>query len=282
METSSLRARLDAAVAGIRAIDSRRPDIAVVLGSGLSPFAKTLVNATTIEYPQIPNMPVVTIPGHAGQLVIGELPDTPNGPVIAALAGRVHYYEGHDMDTVVFPVRMLVSLGIKTVVLTNAAGGISPTARPGDLVIITDHLNLQGRNPLIGPNDSALGPRFPDMTRVYDPALRAIAHTAAQKMGSELREGVYAALSGPTYETPAEIRMLRTLGADLVGMSTVPEAIAIRHMGGRVLGISCVTNLAAGVSPTELSHEEVEQTARATRDRFARILQETLRGIGKA
>jgi purine-nucleoside phosphorylase len=196
--------------------------------------------------------------------------------VVAALAGRVHFYEGHAMDTVVFPVRMLVSLGAKFVLLTNAAGGIAPTSRPGDLVLISDHLNLQGTNPLIGPNDSALGPRFPDMTRVWDPELRAIAQRAAQSEGSELREGVYAALTGPSYETPAEIRMLRAMGADLVGMSTVPEAIAARHMGARVLGISCVTNLAAGVSATDLSHEEVEHTAKSARDRFTRIVRRTL------
>jgi purine-nucleoside phosphorylase len=273
---NDLRARLAAATDSIRKRDARVPDIAVVLGSGLSPFADTLVDATVIEYPEIAHMPVVTVPGHAGKLVIGKLPDAPDGPVIAALAGRVHFYEGHAMDTVVFPIRMLVSLGAKFALLTNAAGGIAPTSRPGDLVLISDHLNLQGTNPLIGPNDSALGPRFPDMTRVWDPELRAIAQRAAQSEGTELREGVYAALTGPSYETPAEIRMLRAMGADLVGMSTVPEAIAARHMGARVLGISCVTNLAAGVSPTELSHEEVEHTAKSARDRFTRIVRRTL------
>jgi purine-nucleoside phosphorylase len=273
---NDLRARLSAATDSIRKRDARVPDIAVVLGSGLSPFADTLVDATVIEYPDIAHMPVVTVPGHAGKLVIGKLPNEPDGPVVAALAGRVHFYEGHAMDTVVFPVRMLVSLGAKFVLLTNAAGGIAPTSRPGDLVLISDHLNLQGTNPLIGPNDSALGPRFPDMTRVWDPELRAIAQRAAQSEGTELREGVYAALTGPSYETPAEIRMLRAMGADLVGMSTVPEAIAARHMGARVLGISCVTNLAAGVSATDLSHEEVEHTAKSARDRFTRIVRRTL------
>jgi purine-nucleoside phosphorylase len=182
----------------------------------------------------------------------------------------------------VFPVRTMVNLGAKTVVLTNAAGGIAPTCRPGDLVLISDHLNFQGAHPLIGPNDTTLGPRFPDMTRVYDPVLRALARRAASAEGLELREGVYAAMSGPSYETPAEIRMLRVLGADLVGMSTVPEAIAARHMGARVLGISCVTNLAAGVSATELSHDEVEHTAKATRERFIRVVLRTLASIGKA
>jgi|LNFM01.1.fsa_nt_gb purine-nucleoside phosphorylase len=280
--SSDLRARLDAATASIRARDSRTPDIALVLGSGLSPFADTLVDATVIPFPEIAHMPVVTVPGHAGKLVLGRLPGVPDSPVIAALAGRVHFYEGHSMDTVVFPARMLIALGAKTVVLTNAAGGISPTCRPGDLVLISDHLNLQGTNPLIGPNDSALGLRFPDMTRVYDPALRALAQASAHAEGTELREGVYVALTGPSYETPAEIRMLRAMGADLVGMSTVPEAIAARHMGARVLGISCVTNLAAGVSATELSHDEVEHTAKATRDRFIRVVCRTLAAIGKA
>lgn len=279
---NDLRARLAAATQSIRQRDARAPDIAVVLGSGLSPFADTLVDATVIEYPDIAHMPVVTIPGHAGKLVIGKLPGVEDSPVIAALAGRVHFYEGHSMDTVVFPVRMLVSLGAKFVLLTNAAGGITPTSRPGDLVLISDHLNLQGTNALIGPNDSALGPRFPDMTRLWDPELRAIAQRAAHDEGTELREGVYAALTGPSYETPAEIRMLRTLGADLVGMSTVPEAIAAKHMGARVIGISCVTNLAAGVSPTELSHEEVEQTAKATRERFTRVMRRTLATLTRA
>lgn len=279
---NDLRARLAAATQSIRQRDARVPDIAVVLGSGLSPFADTLVDATVIEYPAIEHMPVVTVPGHAGKLVIGKLPDVPDSPVIAALAGRVHFYEGHSMDTVVFPVRMLVNLGAKFVLLTNAAGGITPTSRPGDLVLISDHLNLQGTNALIGPNDSALGARFPDMTRLWDPELRAIAQRAAHDEGTELREGVYAALTGPSYETPAEIRMLRTLGADLVGMSTVPEAIAAKHMGARVIGISCVTNLAAGVSPTELSHEEVEQTAKATRERFTRVMRRTLATLTRA
>lgn len=280
--TTDLRARLDAATASIRARDGRVPDIALVLGSGLSPFADTLVDATAIPYPEITHMPVVTVPGHAGKLVLGKLAGEPDGPVIAALAGRVHFYEGHSMDTVVFATRMLIALGAKTVVLTNAAGGISPTCRPGDLVLISDHLNLQGTNPLIGPNDPSLGARFPDMTRVYDPALRALAQGAAHAEGTELREGVYVGLTGPSYETPAEIRMFRALGADLVGMSTVPEAIAARHMGARVLGISCVTNLAAGVSATELSHDEVEHTAKATRERFIRVVRRTLSAIGKA
>jgi purine-nucleoside phosphorylase len=279
---SPARQRLENAIRAIRAREPRAPEIALVLGSGLGAYASTLANATSVPYADVPGMPGVSIPGHSGRLVIGELPGVAAGaraPVVAALAGRVHFYEGHAPDDVVFPVRLLIALGARTVVLTNAAGGISPTLRPGDLVVITDHLNLQGRNPLIGPNDETLGPRFPDMTHVYDPALRALALAAGDRLGAPLREGVYAALPGPSYETPAEIRMLRVLGADLVGMSTVPEAIAARHMGARVLGISCVTNLAAGVSPVPLSHAEVEQVAGAARERFARVVDATLHAI---
>jgi purine-nucleoside phosphorylase len=279
---SSERTRIDEAAAAIRARDPRVPDIALVLGSGLSPYASTLVDATTIAYPEIPGWPQVGVAGHAGKLVIGHVPAeraTGRSPVVAALAGRVHMYEGHSPQDVVFPIRVIMSLGAHTVVLTNAAGGISPTLSPGDLCAISDHINLQGRSPLTGPNDDTMGPRFPDMTAAYDPELRAIAHDAAARAGTTLREGVYAALIGPSYETPAEIRMLRALGADLVGMSTVPETIAARHMGARVLGISCVTNLAAGISPSVLSHAEVEDTARRVRDTFARLIEETVRAI---
>lgn len=284
MESLPLRRRLEEATALIRSRDARTPDVAIVLGSGLSPYAATLERATVVPYAEIPHMPQVSIAGHSGQLVIGELAGPGGGRpiVVAALAGRVHMYEGYSPDEVVFPVRMLVTAGARSIVLTNAAGGISPTLRPGDLVVISDHLNLQARSPLTGPNDPELGPRFPDMTHVYDPEMRRLCVTAGEQVGVPLREGVYAALSGPSYETPAEIRMLRILGADLVGMSTVPEAVAARHMGARVLGISCVTNLAAGVSPVPLSHEEVEATARAVRASFARVVDATLRAVGEA
>lgn len=275
---TSLRARLDESVAALRARDPRVPSVALVLGSGLGAFADTLVDATVIPFSEVPHLARVTVPGHAGKLVIGRLREGPS-PVVAALSGRIHLYEGHSPDDVVFNVRALLTLGARTLVVTNAAGGISPTLRPGDLTLLSDHLNLTGRTPLAGPNDDSLGPRFPDMTDAYDPALRRLAHSAAESVGQTLREGVYAGLLGPAYETPAEIRMLRAMGADLVGMSTVAEVIAARHMGAKVLGMSCVTNLAAGVSPHALSHAEVEETARLARDRFIALLEAILRGL---
>lgn len=275
---NTLRERLDESVAALRARDARVPSVVLVLGSGLGAFADTLVEANAIPYGEVPHLADVTVPGHAGKLVIGRVKEGPS-PVIAALAGRIHLYEGHGPGDVVFNVRALVTLGARTLVVTNAAGGISPTLRPGDLTLITDHLNLTGISPLSGPNEETLGPRFPDMTDAYDPALRKLAHGAAESVGQTLREGVYAGLPGPSYETPAEIRMLRALGADLVGMSTVAEVIAARHMGARVLGLSCVTNLAAGVSPHALSHAEVEETARHSRGRFVALLEAILRGL---
>lgn len=279
MGTTSNPTRWEATVEALKARDPRTPDVALVLGSGLGAFADTLVDATSIPYSEVPGMGAVTVPGHAGKLVIGKLPGEGPSPVIAALAGRIHMYEGHAPDETVFNVRALAKWGASKFILTNAAGGISPTLRPGDLVLITDHLNLQFRTPLLGPNDASLGPRFPDMSRVYDAALREVAHGVALEQGFALREGVYGGVLGPQYETPAEIRMLRTLGADLVGMSTVAEAIALRHMGKKVLGISCVTNLASGVSPNELSHAEVEETAKQTRSRFVGLLSGILRAL---
>jgi purine-nucleoside phosphorylase len=282
MQLSPVRYRLEEAVKTIRRKEKRVPDVALVLGSGLSPYASTLVNAVTFPYAEIPHMPQVSIPGHSGTLFIGDVPNAAKGkraPVVAALAGRVHMYEGYSPDEVVYPLRLLLSLGAKFVVLTNAAGGITNTLTPGDLVLLADHLNMQGRNPLVGPNDDGLGTRFPDMSEVYDRELREIAQRVAGELKITVREGVYAAVLGPSYETPAEIRMLRTLGADLVGMSTVPEAIVARHMGARVLGISCVTNLAAGVSPEPLSHAEVEATAKATREKFTRFVEGTLKAL---
>jgi len=240
--------------------------VAVVLGSGLSSYAESLPGAIHVPYGEIPGFPVPRVEGHAGSLHSADL----GGPVMI-LAGRVHTYEGWELAEVVFAVRTAVASGCTTVVLTNAAGGAGDGMTPGDLVLIRDHINLTGRSPLLGPNDDRLGPRFPDMSEVYSAELRALAHRVGERVGVSLREGVYAWFLGPSYETPAEVQMARRLGADLVGMSSVPEAVAVRHMGGRVLGLSLVTNLAAGISPTPLSHEEVTATAAEARGRFHRL-----------
>jgi purine-nucleoside phosphorylase len=232
------------------------PEIAIVLGSGLGGFADELQDSVAIPYGDIPNFPRSTAIGHAGRLVIGKFGDL----TVAAMQGRTHQYEGYSSRETAFPVRVLGRLGVKSLVLTNAAGGINAAYRQGALVMLSDHINLQGANPLNGPNDERFGPRFPDMSEVYCRSYRRMAQEAAAKLGIDLPEGVYAGLAGPSFETPAEIRYLRTIGADLVGMSTVPEAIVARHMGIRVLAISCVTNMAAGLSAGEISHEEVLET----------------------
>ncbi|MFQ5947432.1 MAG: purine-nucleoside phosphorylase [Acidimicrobiia bacterium] len=260
---------LESAAAAIATATRRsRHRLAVVLGSGFGDYAASLPEAVRLEYADIPGFPVPRVEGHGGSLYSVELEGTP----VIVLAGRVHAYEGWALEKVVIGVRTAVMSGCATVVLTNAAGGIGEGLEPGDLVLITDHLNLSGRNPLVGVNDDRLGPRFPDLSEVYSEELRALAGKVGDEVGVELKEGVYAWLLGPSYETPAEIRMLGRLGGDLVGMSTVPEAIAARHMGSRVLGISLVTNLAAGISPVPLSHEEVQETAEAARGRFTRLL----------
>ncbi len=257
-----------------RAIDSissrvtARPEIAVVLGSGLGAFADVLTDATAIPYHDIPEWPTSTAVGHAGQLVLGEI----GALNVAVMSGRSHFYEGYGPAQVVFGVRVLRQLGVRTIVFTNAAGGINRTYGQGALVLISDHINLQGFNPLIGPNDETLGPRFPDMSDAYAAALREIAKATAGELGIDLAEGVYAAMSGPSYETPAEIRFLRTIGADLVGMSTVPEVIVANHMGMRCLAISCVTNMAAGILPQKINHEEVLETGRRVRETLTRLL----------
>lgn len=256
--------RAAAAIADRTGRQSHR--VAVVLGSGLSGYAGSLSGATTIAYEDIPGFPVPRVEGHAGSLHSVDL----GGPVMI-LAGRVHTYEGWELPDVVFAVRTAVASGCGIVVLTNAAGGAGDGMAPGDLVLIRDHLNLTGRTPLLGPNDDRLGPRFPDMSEVYSAELRRRAQRVGERVGVPLREGVYAWFLGPSYETPAEVQMARRLGADLVGMSSVPEAVAVRHMGARVLGLSLVTNLAAGISPTPLSHEEVTATAAAARERFHRL-----------
>ncbi len=230
-----------------------KPRVAVVLGSGLGAFADTLENPAIIPYAEIPSWPQSTAIGHAGKLVVGSV----EGVAVAVLAGRAHLYEGYTAHQAVFGLRALGRLGVRSVVLTNAAGGVNVKFGAGTLVLISDHINLLGQNPLTGPNDDQLGPRFPDMTEAYSKRYREIAGAAAKEMRLELPEGIYAAVPGPSYETPAEIRYLRTIGADLVGMSTVPETIAANHMGMRVLGISCVTNAAAGVLNQKLNHTEV-------------------------
>lgn len=245
------------------------PDVAVVLGSGLGDFAGTLSGGTSMPYESLPHWPASRVVGHAGRLVVGRM----GSKRVAALAGRCHAYEGHDPGTVTFSIRVLGLLGVRTLILTNAAGGINTAFTQGALMVIDDHINLTGGNPLVGENDERFGVRFPDMTEVYARRLRAVADDAAASQALALRHGVYAALLGPSYETPAEIRYLRTIGADAVGMSTAVEAIAARHMGIDVLGLSCITNMAAGVLPQPLHHDEVMETARRVRGEFIGLLE---------
>jgi purine-nucleoside phosphorylase len=261
-------ARADRAAKFILAKTKLRPKIGVVLGSGLGAFADDLTNATRIPYEKIPGFPSSTAIGHAGRLVIGKA----DGIAVAAMQGRVHFYEGYSAQEVTFPMRVFGRLGIRAAILTNAAGGINLAFNQGALVVIRDHINLQGTNPLIGPNDERFGPRFPDMTEAYAKPYREITLAEAKRLGIEVHEGVYAALSGPSYETPAEIRYLRTIGADLVGMSTVPEVIVARHTGIRVLGISCVTNMAAGILDRPLDHTEVLATTERVKTQFIALL----------
>src|SRR3954462_9424784 len=242
--------------------------VAVVLGSGLGTFADALRDARAMPFAALPGFPPATVQGHKGQLVYGTLAHAP----VLALQGRLHGYEGHDAATVAFPARVLGVLGSRALVVTNAAGGVNAAFAPGDLMRITDHLNLSGRNPLIGPNEDALGVRFPDLSRVYDVRLGEALEAAAGDASVSLRSGIYAHISGPTYETPAEVRMLRLLGADAVGMSTVPEVIVAAHQGLPCCGISCITNHAAGISPTPLTHEEVVEVAKRVEGTFAQLL----------
>jgi purine-nucleoside phosphorylase len=244
------------------------PRVGVILGSGLGDFADGFEDKIVIPYSELPNFPTSSVPGHAGRLVLGRQ----GGEPVVAMQGRVHYYEGFTPAQVAFPARVLCALGIRALVVTNAAGGVNLAFGPGDLMAIEDHLNLSGWNALCGHNDDRLGPRFPDMSTAYDPGLRGLLEQVARAREVPLKRGVYAILSGPSYETPAEIRMLRTLGADAVGMSTVPEVVAAAHMGVPVAGISCITNLAAGIGEKPLSHEEVAQTANRVKDVFASLL----------
>ena len=265
----------------VEAIRKRAPGAApktgIILGSGLGAFADTFDSKAVIPYSDIPNFPTSSVPGHAGRLVLGTLSGVP----VVAMQGRVHYYEGFSPAQVGFPARVLAALGIKTLVVTNAAGGVNLKFRAGDLMAITDHLNLSGWNVLSGHNDDRLGPRFPDMSNAYDPALTAMLLDTARELKIPLRKGVYAILSGPSYETPAEIKMMRTLGADAIGMSTVPEVIVARHMGVRVAGISCISNLAAGIGDKPLTHEEVAETANRVAQVFASLLARFLPACAK-
>jgi purine-nucleoside phosphorylase len=265
-------ARSERAAKFIFAKTKLRPKIALVLGSGLGSFADELTAAVRIPYQRIPNFPRPTAMGHAGRLVIGKI----DGIAVAAMQGRVHLYEGYSAREVAFAMRVFGRLGIRSAILTNAAGGINLDFTQGTLVVIRDHINLQGANPLVGLNDARFGPRFPDMTQAYWSPYREIALAEAKKLGIKVQEGVYAALLGPSYETPAEIRYLRTIGADLVGMSTVPEVIVARHMGIRVLGISCVTNMASGILDRPLDHAEVLATGERVKGQFIALLRAVL------
>lgn len=250
------------------------PEIAIVLGSGLGDLADEY-NEITIPYADIPGFPVSTVQGHKGRLVFAHI----NGKKVMMMQGRFHYYEGHSMQTVTYPIKVMKKLGIKTVILTNAAGGVNVYFKPSDLMLITDHINMMGDNPLIGPNDETLGTRFPDMSEVYTKQLREIAHSCAKKIGINLQEGVYMALTGPTYETPAEVKMVRFMGADAVGMSTVPEAIVASYCGMNVLGVSCICNSAAGISTVGLSHQEVLEAANAAKTKFKGLILEVIKEI---
>jgi purine-nucleoside phosphorylase len=270
----------DKATAAAQFVNARtelRPRIAIVLGSGLGAFAEQLEGARAIAFALIPHFPQSTVPGHSGKLVIGMVSGVP----VAVMQGRVHAYEGYSSEEVTFPVRVLGRMGVKTLVLTNAAGGINEGLKQGQLVLISDHINLSGRNPVAGPNDERFGPRFFDMSEAYSERLRLLAHDAAKEMEFRLDEGVYLSVLGPSFETPAEIRAFRTLGADLVGMSTVQETIVARHMGMEVLGVSCVTNMAAGIQKEPLSHEEVMATGRAVEAQLAGLLRRAVPLMGE-
>ncbi|MFY0542975.1 purine-nucleoside phosphorylase [Brevibacillus sp. H7] len=245
-----------------------KPTLGLVLGSGLGVLADDIEQPVIIPYQEIPGFTVSTVVGHKGQLVIGKL----EGKQVVAMQGRFHYYEGHGLDAVTFPIRVMKALGVDTILVTNAAGGINESYRPGDLMLIRDHINMTFRNPLIGPNDETLGVRFPDMSEAYSKRLRALAKEVASEQGIQLQEGVYVGLLGPSYETPAEIRMLRILGGDAVGMSTVPEVIVARHMNLNVLGISCISNMAAGILEQPLSHEEVMETTEKVKTQFLTLI----------
>lgn len=251
------------------------PEIGLILGSGLGVLADEIENPVKIPYEDIPNFPVSTVEGHAGQLVFGTL----KGANVAAMQGRFHFYEGYDMKKVTFPVRVLKEMGVKTIIVTNAAGGVNESFQPGDLMIISDHINNMGTSPLIGPNDSDLGVRFPDMSQAYSRDLRTLAKNAASELGIKVQEGVYVGNTGPAYETPAEVRLARVLGGDAVGMSTVPEVIVANHAGMNVLGISCISNMAAGILDQPLSHDEVMETTEMVKTNFLNLVKKIVEDI---
>ena len=272
MSTDDLFQRADSAAQFLLSRTMLRPKIGLILGSGLGAFAESLSDFSRVPYSQIPTFPQSTAIGHAGQMVIGNAGSVP----VAAMQGRVHLYEGYSAQEIAFPIRVFGRMGIRAVILTNAAGGINLKYKQGALVLIKDHINLQGLNPLVGPNDDRFGPRFPDMSYAYSRKFGKVAQEEAARLGLTLDDGIYAALLGPSYETPAEIRYLRTIGADLVGMSTVAEVIAARQMGIEVLAISCVTNMAAGILDQALSHEEVMETGQKVRGQFEALLRAVL------
>ncbi len=261
----------------IQSMKKTAPKVGLILGSGLGLYVEQIKDKTVIPYSDIPYFHESTVDGHEGRLILG----TVEGVEIAVLQGRIHAYEGHPMEDVVFPTRVLATLGIESLILTNAAGGINTNYTPGDLVIIEDHINMMGTNPLIGPNIIELGPRFPDMTRAYNPKIVNIFKETSKQIGLDIKTGVYCALQGPTYETPAEIGMLRTIGADMVGMSTVPESIAANHLGIKVGGISCITNMAAGITGEKLNHEEVKEQALEVMGKFSKLLSGSIKEIAK-
>ncbi|KXS41942.1 MAG: purine nucleoside phosphorylase I, inosine and guanosine-specific [Candidatus Frackibacter sp. T328-2] len=259
----------------LKEVSDNKPDIAMILGSGLGVLAEEIEDATIVKYDKIPNFPTSTVEGHAGQLVIGKL----EGKNVIAMQGRFHYYEGYAMSEVVFPVRVMNLLGAKKLLVTNSAGGVNRNYNVGDLMIINDHINFMGTNPLIGANQEELGPRFPDMSMPYNEELIDLAEQVAEDKGINTRKGVYLAMTGPSYETPAEIRMIARLGADAVGMSTVPEVITAKHMKMDVLGISCITNMAAGILAQPLDHDEVIETTQRVKSKFITLVREIVRGI---
>lgn len=268
--------KLEETVAFVRRRTDLRPSVGVILGSGLGQLVDRMSDTLAIDYGDLPNFPQSTVAGHAGRLVLGRIGDV----VVVAMQGRFHYYEGHDMRTVAYPTAFMKHFGVSTLVVSNAAGGINPGFAPGDLMLISDHINLFATNPLIGLNDERLGPRFPDMTDAYSPRLIALADAAASELGTALRRGVYAGLSGPCYETAAEIRYLARIGADAVGMSTVPEVIAAHYLGLEVLGVSCITNMATGIATVKHAHAEVVKIANAASERFCSVVAATIEKLG--